>query len=148
MLSHFFLKNGIVYIPTVVQLKTGAYQDVDPVTVVAVTKSKDLHHSVSDAIARKNMVVPPPTKGKWPQPVLLQYAGVKTWSAFARGASLWSIEKTKENYQIIGYRTHPKGYWARDPGQKIDFPPETSIDTVVEQMIAILQDAAKKHTDA
>ena len=147
MLSHFYLRNGTVYIPTVVRLETGAYQDIDPVAVVAVVNSEGLQHALSDAINRKNMVVPPPQKDNWPPPVLLKYAGVKTWSAFMRGASVWSIEKIEENYQITGYRTHPKGYWAPDLAQKIDFSPESSLDTVVDRMIAILQEAARKPKD-
>jgi len=34
MLYNSFLKNGIVYVPTVVKLQTGAYVDVEPVAVV------------------------------------------------------------------------------------------------------------------
>jgi hypothetical protein len=55
---------------------------------------------------------------------LLKYAGAKTWSAFARGASQWSIQGADGNYQIVGFREHPKGCWVEDPEQKIDFPPE------------------------
>jgi hypothetical protein len=144
MLSHFYLKNSTVYVPTVVRLETGAYQDIDPVTVVAVANSEGLQRALSGALARNNMVVPPPPKGKWPPPVLLKYAGMKTWSAFARGASVWSIEKTEEKYRIIGYRTHPKSYWAEDPAQAFDFLPGTSINIVIDRMIAILQEAATR----
>lgn len=44
----------------------------------------------------------------------------------------------------MGYRTHRNGYWVADPHQKIDFAPEATVDEVVERMIAILQDAARK----
>jgi hypothetical protein len=68
---------------------------------------------------------------------------VKTWSAFARNASVWSIEETDGSYEIVGYRTHPKGYWEQDPAQRTVFPAGSTIDEVVERMIAILQDAAR-----
>ena len=111
MLFHSFLRNGIVYVPTVVQLSTGAYMDVDPVVVAPATDFEGLRHGFLEAIGKKNAIVPPPPKDKWPPPILLKYAGVKTWSAFARNASVWSIEETDGNYEIMGYRTHPKGYW-------------------------------------
>jgi hypothetical protein len=106
MLFHAYLRNAIVYVPTVVKLQTGAYMDVDPVAVVPVTNTDGLRHALLDAIARKNAIVPPPPKDDWPPPVLLKYAGVKTWSAFARNAAVWSIEETDVNFLIVGYR-HP-----------------------------------------
>jgi hypothetical protein len=144
MLFHSYLRNGIVYVPTVVQLSTGAYMDVDPVAVAPATNFEGLRHAFLEAIGKKNAIVPPPPKDKWPPPVLLKYARAKTWSAFARGASLWSIDEADGNYEIFGYRTHPKGYWVPDPAQKTIFPPGSTVDEVVIGMIAILQDAARK----
>ena len=78
MLFHAYLRNAVVYVPTVVKLQTGAYMDVDPVAVVPVTNTDGLRHALLDAIARKNAIVPPPPKDDWPPPVLLKYAGVKS----------------------------------------------------------------------
>ena len=143
MLFHGYLKKGIVYVPTVAELQTGACVDVEPVAVVPVANTDALRRAFSDAIARKNVVVPNPPKDKWPPPVVLRYAGAKTWSAFARGASLWSIKESKGEYRIAGYRTHPKGYWEQDPDQIIEFPPGASLDVVINRMIEVLQAAAR-----
>jgi hypothetical protein len=143
MLFHSYLKNAVVYLPTVVQLKTGAYVDVDPVAVMPVANTDGLRRGFLDTIARENAIVPPPSKDKWPPPVLLKYAGVKTWPAFVRDASVWSIEETDGSYQIVGYRTHSKGYWEQDPERKIEFPAGSTIDDVIDRMIAILQNAAR-----
>jgi hypothetical protein len=74
--------------------------------------------------------------------VILKYAGVRTWSAFAGGTLVWNIDEDEDLYQIVGHRMHPDGYWVRDEEQKIEFPPGTSVDVVIDRMIAILQDAA------
>ena len=140
MLLHSYLKSGIVYVPTVAKLTTGAYLDIDPVAVENVANAVGLRHALLEANDRKNPVISPPPKGKWPPPVLLKYAGVKSWSAFARGALMWSIEEDLGNYQIIGYCDHPDGYWARDPDQTMIFPPGTNINAVIDRMIAILQE--------
>jgi hypothetical protein len=79
-----------------------------------------------------------------PPPILLKYAGVKTWSAFARGAAVRSIQETNGSFLIAGYRTRHKEYWEKDPGQKTSFPSATTVHEVVERIIAILQDAARK----
>jgi len=142
MLFHAYLRRGVVYIPTVAKRDTAVYTDIEPVAVVPVAHSEALRRALLDAIARKNATIPVP-KGKWPAPILLKYAGVKSWSAFARDASQWSIRDNDGVYQIVGYRTHPKGYWEQDPDQKTEFPPGSTVDDVVASMIAILQDATR-----
>jgi hypothetical protein len=144
MLFHSYLRLEIVYIPTVVKVQTGAYMDVEPVAVVSVANTEGLRRAFFEAIGRKNAIVPNPPKGSWPPPVLLKYAGLKTWSAFARNACQWSIEADNGLYQIVGYREHPDGYWVQDSNQKTEFSPRTPVDGVVERMIAILQEAALK----
>jgi hypothetical protein len=142
MLFHAYLRRSVVYVPTVARREGGAYTDIEPVAVVPVANTEGLRRALLDAIERKNIIVPVP-KGKWPPPILLKYAGVKTWSAFAGDASVWSIEEKDGAYQIVGYRTHPKGYWEQDPDQRTEFPPGSTVDDVVGSMIAILQDAAR-----
>src|SRR5580704_16895643 len=144
MLFSSYLRNGVVYVPTVVKLQTGAYVGVEPVAVTSVANTDGLRRAFLDTIARGNAVVPPPPKDNWPPPVLLKYAGAKTWSAFARGTSVWKIEEEDGIYQIVAYRNHPDGYWVPDSEQKIDFPPGSRIEMVIGRMIAILQDAARR----
>jgi hypothetical protein len=144
MLFHSYLRDGIVYVPTVAVREGGpVYTDIEPVAVVPATNTEALRRALLEAIGRKNIVVPVPN-GKWPAPILLKYAGVRSWSAFARNASLWSIEEEGGVFQIVGYRKHPKGYWEQDPGQKTHFPAGSTVDEVVDRMIVILQDAARK----
>lgn len=147
MLFHIYIRRGIVYVPTVAQREGGPYTNIEPVAVVPVSNVDGLRRALAEAIARGNITVPVP-KGKWPAPVVLKYAGVKTWSAFARDAVPWSIEEEDGQYQIIGYRTHANGYWVRDHEQKIKFPQGTPIETVpvLDRMIAILQGATRQHS--
>jgi hypothetical protein len=140
MLYSCYLRNSIVYVPTVGK-RGGVYDDIEPVAVVPAANTEGLRRAFLDTIVRRNVDLPL-VKGKWPPPVLLKYAGLKTWSAFARGTITWSIKEDDGNYQIVGYRTHPDGYWVEDSAQKIEFPPATSVDTVIDRMIAILQHAA------
>ena len=143
MLYNSFLKNEIVYVPTVVKLQTGAYMDVEPVAVVPVANTGALRRAFLDAISKGNAIVPNPPKDKWPPPVLLKYTGAKTWSAFARGASHWHILDKDGKYQIAGHLVHD-GYWKEDPSQKKELPSGSTVKDVVDRMIAILQDAGQK----
>ncbi len=143
MMLHTYLRSGIVYIPTVAKLTTGAYLDVDPVVVESVANAMGLHRAFLETNARKNPIISPPPKGKWPPPVLLKYTRVKSWSALARGASMWSIGDERGHYQIIGYRDHPDGYWVPDPDQTINLPLDSPIAAVIDRMIDVLQKAAR-----
>src|SRR5579863_9654792 len=104
MLFHAYLRNDVVYVPTVAVREGGpVYTDIEPVAVVAAADSEALRRALSDALARGNVIVPRPT-GAWPAPVFVKHAGVRTWSEFTRNTLLWSIEEDDGIYQIVGYR--------------------------------------------
>lgn len=132
-----------MYVPTVGR-RGGAYTNIEPVAVVPVANTDALRRALLDAIGRGNVPIPL-LKGRHPPPVVLKYAGVKSWSAFARNASGWSIKDKSGSYEIVGYRTHVEGYWVEDPNQKIEFPAGTTLDAVIDRMIAILRDAESQH---
>ena len=142
MLYKCYLRDGAVYVPTVGR-RGGAYTDIDPVTVVSVTNADGVRRALLDAIAKKNPAVPL-QKGKWPPPVVLKHAGVKTWAAFDRNSLTWNIKENNGNYRIGSYRRHPDGYWVEDHEQEIGFPCGTTIEAVVDRMIEILREAATK----
>jgi hypothetical protein len=68
---------------------------------------------------------------------------VKSWGAFARGALPWGIEEENGIFQIVGRRKTPNG-WVEDPDQTIEFALGTTLDQVIDRMIAILQGAAQQ----
>jgi hypothetical protein len=142
MFHHCYLRQGVLYVPTVGK-RGGAYTDIEPVAVVPITDVDGLRRAWIETIARKNPPVPL-QKGKRSPPVVLKHAGVKTWAAFERNASTWNIKENNGNYRIGGYRKHPDGYWVEDREKDIEFPPGTTIEAVVDRMIAILQEASEK----
>jgi len=138
---HVYLKGNVVFVPTTGAIDNGVYREIEPVAVVPLSNTESVRRALQATIARGN----PPAQysaGNFPPPVLLKYAGVKTWSAFARGTRTWSVEHTEGLYQIVGYRKNAKSYWERDPDRKTEFPPGTESDTVIERMIAIMEEAA------
>jgi hypothetical protein len=138
------LRDGTVYVPTTAKTDAGYYMDREPVAVLPASNTDGLRRAFHDVIARGNAIISTPTRASQPPPILLKYAGVKTWSSFMHGASTWSIKDKDGKYQIVGYRAHPDGYWVEDPTQKVDFAPDSTIDEVIDRMIAILQATARK----
>jgi len=144
MYCHLYLRKGTLFVPTTGLVDGGILRDVEPVAVVAVSNAEAVRDVLRATIARGNPATAHFPRGKYPQPAVLKYAGVKTWSAFARGTGSWTIQQKDGIYQIVGYRKHAKGYWVEDPDQEIEFPAGTKIDDVIDRMISILQDAARR----
>jgi hypothetical protein len=147
MLYSCYLRDSIVYVPTLARReREPVYTDIEPVGVAPVANTEAVRRTLLDTIARKNPTIPAPDRKARDAPsIILKYAGVRSWSAFYRNASTWSISEDDGVYKIIGYRKHPtKKYWEQDPAQEIQFPAGTTVDDVVDRVIAILQQASKQ----
>jgi hypothetical protein len=136
------LRKGIVYIPTMGKMDRGFYRGVEPVDVVAVSNTEALRKAIEAAIVRGNPPVPIPHRRDWPPPVVLKYAGVRSWSAFERGTMLWSIEKRDGSFQIARQKKQANGVWKDDPTCIVSFPSNAAIDEVIARVVIILQEAA------
>lgn len=66
MYFHFYLKNAIVYVPTVGKMGEGFYRDIEPVAVVAASNTEALRVALSGAIAQGNPCVPMLQRRQWP----------------------------------------------------------------------------------
>lgn len=144
MNCHISLRNGIVYLPTMGKMGKGFYRGVEPVAVVPAKNTEALREALKATIARGNPAVSQPQRRQdWPPPVILKYARVNSWSEYERGRQVWDINESESIFQIAGNIRGPNG-WVEDRKQTINFPPGTSVDSVIDRMIAILQEAAGK----
>jgi hypothetical protein len=141
MHCHCYLRKGIVYIPTQGEIHKGLYLDIEPVAAVSLSDTEAVHRAFAETIARGNPRVPLPKQSEIPPPLLPKYAGVKTWSAFARGASTWALKEEGGAFRISGYRKEGRG-WVPDSTNVETFAAGTAADQVIERMIAILLQAA------
>jgi hypothetical protein len=139
-----YLRKVTVYLPTMGKMDKGFYRAVEPVAVVSVSNIEGVRSALLATIARGNPIVPMLPRSDWPPPILLKYAGVKSWSAFERGMLFWDITENKNIFQIAGQRKQPDGMWRDDPEQAITFPLGAAVDFVVDRMITMLQDAARQ----
>jgi hypothetical protein len=146
MWCHCYLRNGIVYLPTTGIMGKRVYRDVEPVAVLPVSNTEALRRALYETIARGNPQVPSFKNSEWPPPVNLKYAGVKTWNAFARNASLWSIEEKDGQFRIYSYKKDGHGGWDQDQEHVELLPPGSTVNELIEHMIAILQEATRHNT--
>jgi hypothetical protein len=137
------LRKGIVYLPTMGKMDKGFYRGVEPVAVVSASNTEVVRQSLQTTIARGNPMVPILRRRDCPPPVILKYAGIKSWSGFERGMSFWTIDETDGTFRIARQRKEPDGMWRDDPEQTINLPAGSTIDDVINRMIPILQGAAR-----
>jgi hypothetical protein len=126
------------------KMDEGFYRGVEPVAVVSASNTGEVRQALRATIARGNPVVPILRRSEIPPPVLLKYAGVKSWSAFERGVLFWDIKENNGAFRIASQRKEPDGMWRDDPEQIITFPPGATADEVIERIIAILQAAVRR----
>jgi hypothetical protein len=141
MHCHIYLRKGTVFIPTSGIVHKGLHRDIEPVAVVPASNTQAVRQALQETIARGNPPTPHYRSDSYPQPAVLKYAGVKSWAAFARDASPWSIKEKDGVYQIVSKRRNPDG-WVEDPDHTIEFPQGTTVDDVIDRMVKILREAA------
>jgi hypothetical protein len=144
MNCHLYLRRGTVYLPTMGKMDEGFYRGVEPVAVVSASNAEEIRQALRATIARGNPVAPILRRSEIPPPVLLKYAGVKSWSAFERGMLFWDIKENNGAFRIASQRKQPDGMWRDHPEQIISFPAGATADDVIERRIAILQGAVRK----
>lgn len=108
---HLYLRRGVLFLPTTGRVEKGHYRNAEPVAVVPISNTEGAREALRATVARGNPPTPHYQPGNYPPSPILKYAGVKSWSIFARDAKTWSIHEENEIYQIVGYRKHAKGYW-------------------------------------
>ena len=143
MVWGFYFRKGKVYVPIVARTEAGYYLNIEPVAVVDADDFGGVVSAIQAAIERGNPAVPTPSRANFPKPVVLRYAGVKSWPQFERESLNWSVEKTVDVYRIVPGRCAPDGGWVDDDVHAETLPPGTTPEAVAKRMARIIQGVAK-----
>ncbi|HWE75007.1 MAG TPA: hypothetical protein VG328_17735 [Stellaceae bacterium] len=136
---HCYLRRGAVFLPTTGKVDKNVYFLVEPVAVIPVSNTGALRTALRETIARGNPVV---EYDREAPPVLCKYAGVKSWSTFARNASLWVMDDTNGALRIEPNTRDSRGAFSPDKTVIETLPAGSTIDDLTDRMIAVLQEAA------
>jgi hypothetical protein len=136
-----FIRDGIVYIPTMANTEAGYYMHNEPVEVVSISDSEAFVEAIKQTIARGHPTVPTPTRATgFPKPVIPQYAKLKSWKAFEKGATSWSFNEKDGIYHIEQWQKRQQGGWLPDPSRLETLPLGTSLDEAVKRLVTRVRD--------
>ncbi len=142
MLWQVYSRKGLVYVPTVARTEAGYYMDIDPVEVVPAKDTPSLERAIKKAISNGNPIVPTPSRAAFPEPVVLKYAGMKSWRAFENGASNWTIVQKDGIYEIKPGRKRLDKGWEDDPAKVESLPRGVRLDEVAQRVAILIQERA------
>jgi hypothetical protein len=76
---------------------------------------------------------------------ILKATGARSWFILDRQTKgLWSIVQRNGLYQIrVDQPMKPRG-WHEDESKRIQFPPGTAVEEVIDRLIAMIQDCARQ----
>jgi hypothetical protein len=143
------LYKGIVHIPTSYRVEhDGFFVNNAPLESVPVEQTQGLRQAILTTIERGN---PPISRDRArtllhsKDDPLLKAAGARSWYVLDRQTKgLWSIVGKDGIYQIrVDEPMQPRG-WHEDKTKRVEFPPGTPVDQVIERLVAMIQECARQ----
>jgi hypothetical protein len=127
-----------IIIPTLAETRAG-HREIEPVASLKISDPK-LPEALEDALSRGNPVAEAPSRLNYPEPVVLKYAGAKSWRAFAAIAERWELVGHDGAYTLTrGTRDSDGNYWGGK--EKLPIPVDSTsarpnIDAIVKAILS------------
>jgi hypothetical protein len=143
------LYNGTIYIPTshIVE-RDGFFFEGAPLDSVPVEQTERLRQAILTATERGNPLISRDQArvlihGKGSP--LLKATGARSWNALDRQTEgLWSLRGKNAVYEIrVNQPMEPRG-WHEDKTKRVEFPPDTPVEDVIDRLIAMIQECARQ----
>ena len=143
------LHKRIVYIPTSYRVESdGFFYEHAPLQSVPVEQTERLRQAILTSIERGN---PPISRDEVrnlsidKNPPMLAATGARSWDALDRQMQgSWSIKDKDGIYQIrVDEPMQPRG-WHEDKTKRVEFPPGTPVEDVIDRLIAMIQECARQ----
>jgi len=105
-------KTGAILIPHRVKTEDGFWLSVEPVETAHANDTISVVNAVRTIAGLGVRIVPTPARDAFPKPILLKYAGSKSWSAFHRTHELIALEENANGQLTIvpWQRAHGRSY--------------------------------------
>jgi hypothetical protein len=142
------LRDGKVFVPTNIQVVKGPLLQVEPVGVAECTDSVQIEALIKTVVARGNPVVTVSAeelRERYRNPVLLEYAKVKTWKIFEKNNIQWGITFKDSIYTINQLHKGDDGEWIEVQDKVEVLPPGSSVDEVARRVALQIREVNSKN---
>lgn len=125
------------YLPVLARLESGMGVLTEPV-FTAELKVDKLVAAIKKVIEARQQTLPDPTREEWQkrQDPVLAATRARSWKALARNGASYGIEQTDNTIRVDMSYTDKKGRWQNDPEKVRLFSKDTSLEEVVEVILA------------
>lgn len=137
--SVYYAKNKVL-IPTNVVTTAGVGKEVEPMEVIDVENISEFKRAFLAVIAKGNPIVPHPSQDEMSKITIHKKLGFKSYKAFNHEAKVWSITQKDSSYSIDFYKISDDGRGYNSIlDKRMVFSTNTSIETIVDKLIEIIQ---------
>jgi hypothetical protein len=126
----------------------GPYFEDEPLQSAPVEQTEKLRRAIRAAIDRGNPAISRAEvkalrDGK--NPPMLSATGARSWYQLDRQMKgSWSLIEKSGRYEIrVDQPMEPRG-WHEDKAKRVEFPPGTPVDEVIERLIGMIQERARQ----
>jgi hypothetical protein len=133
-------KTGAVLIPCSAKTEVGFWLDVEPVEVAHADNEASILGSLRKIAALGVRSVPTPRRDAFPKPVILKFAGSKTWGAFQKIHILVHLEQSaKGQFSVqLWERVEGRSYQPGPTPPKV-FQQGTSLEDAASEVAQLIR---------
>ena len=133
-------RTGAVLIPCAAKTEAGFWLSVEPVEVAHTDDETSILSGVRKIAAQGVRSVPTPARDAFPKPIMLKYAGSKTWSAFQKIHVLINLERNSNGqFSIQPCRKAEDRSYVPDLAALKVLPIEATLDDAASEVIQLIK---------
>ena len=133
---HVYVRGDLVVIPTFSRATAGYFLDTEPVAVSSVRARDEFVRTLDATITTGNPRVPTPTRNCFPKPVVLRYAGVRSWKALESKAVCFTIQHFEGALELSVTGRGDDGRWTDSPIEAVGFSDSAGSAGTVQRIIS------------
>lgn len=139
-LWHVYVRDGIVYVPTMGRTTAGFFIELAPVYTANFEDLAGLREILLKTLRTPNPKVSTPSRFSYPKlTAVAEMAMAKSTREFEKGAGLLEVQLNDGKYTIAPMKNMGRMGWEETPESKITIPATEEIGRIVEKVITVLQ---------
>ena len=137
MLIRIYLYRNRFLLPTIGEIDTGWYRDIEPVHELPMGDAGALSATLRLLVAAGNPIVVAPAPGNRSKPHVVKRSGANSWRAFEREARAWKVLIEASSARLIPYRLADDGGFEEDTSAAEEFELAKGVDPIARRIVSL-----------